>query len=63
MIRSSQTIRPMWRGLTRCGAASTEYILILALVVLPLGLLLPLFLNMISIYGNRMLTFIGLPFP
>jgi len=37
--------------------------LILALVVLPLGLLLPLFLNMISIYGNRMLTFIGLPFP
>ncbi len=47
----------------RRGASSTEYILVLALVVLPIGLLLPLFLNMARIYGTRLVTWMGLPFP
>ena len=45
------------------GATATEYILILALVVLPIGLMSPLFLNMIRVYGTRILTPMGLPFP
>lgn len=45
------------------GATATEYILILALVVLPIGLMSPLFLSMIRVYGTRILTPMGLPFP
>lgn len=45
------------------GATATEYILILALVVLPIALLTPLFLNMLKLYGNRIISLIGLPFP
>jgi hypothetical protein len=45
------------------GATATEYLLILALVVLPIGLLSPLFLHMIKLYGNRILIPISLPFP
>ena len=45
------------------GATSTEYLLILALIVLPIALMSPLFLNMLKVYGNRVLSLIALPFP
>jgi hypothetical protein len=45
------------------GATSTEYILIMALIVLPIGLLMPLFLSMARVYGGRMFSIMGLPFP
>lgn len=45
------------------GATATEYIMILALVVLPIALMTPLFLNMLKVYGTRVLSLIGLPFP
>lgn len=48
---------------TRRGAIATEYVLILALVVLPLGLLLPLFLDMIYRYSTRLFHYVPLPFP
>ncbi len=51
------------RRAVRKAATSTEYILILALVVLPIGLLLPLFLNMLKLYGTRIISQFGLPFP
>jgi len=47
----------------RSGATSTEYILILALVVLPIALLFPLFMQMVQTYGARMTGLMGLPFP
>jgi len=45
------------------GATSTEYILILALIVLPIALLFPLFMQMVKTYGARMSGMMGLPFP
>lgn len=48
---------------SRRGATSTEYILILVMVVLPIGFLFPLFLNMAKVYAARMTALIGLPFP
>lgn len=45
------------------GATAMEYILILALVVLPIALLSPLFLKMLKLYGTRILSLMGLPFP
>jgi len=45
------------------GAVSTEYMLILALVVLPIALLFPLFMQMIRIYAWRMISLAGLPIP
>lgn len=45
------------------GAMSTEYMLILALVVLPIALLFPLFMRMMKTYGGRMTALMGLPFP
>ena len=45
------------------GATATEYIMILALVVLPIALMTPLFLNMLKVYGARVLSLVGLPFP
>ena len=45
------------------GAISTEYMLILALVVLPIALLFPLFMRMVQTYGARMTGLMGLPFP
>jgi hypothetical protein len=45
------------------AAASIEYVMILGLVVLPIALMMPLFLKMVSNYGNRMLYFMRLPFP
>jgi Flp pilus assembly pilin Flp len=45
------------------GATATEYMLILALVVLPIALLFPLFMSMVKTYGARMTGLMGLPFP
>lgn len=45
------------------GAISTEYMLILALVVLPIALLFPVFMQMIRIYAGRMISLAGLPIP
>jgi Flp pilus assembly pilin Flp len=45
------------------GATSTEYILILALIVLPIALLFPTFMQMAKTYGTRMTSLMGLPFP
>jgi Flp pilus assembly pilin Flp len=45
------------------GATATEYLLILALVVLPIALLTPLMLNMLKVYGTRIVSLMGLPFP
>jgi hypothetical protein len=47
----------------RLGATSTEYMLVLALVVIPIGLLLPTFVNSLKIYSERMDFVIRLPFP
>ncbi len=49
--------------LDRAGALSTEYLMILALIVLPIGLMLPMFLKMIRIYCGRTTSMMGLPFP
>jgi hypothetical protein len=40
-----------------------EYMLILALIVLPIALLLPMFLGMIRLYGGRVVSLMGLPVP
>lgn len=45
------------------GATATEYIMILALVVLPIALMMPLFMSMLKLYGTRVLSLVGLPFP
>lgn len=45
------------------GATSTEYILILALVVLPIALMYPLFVKMIKTYAGRMTSVVSTPFP
>lgn len=45
------------------GATSTEYILILALIVLPIALLYPVFMMMIKTYAGRMTSLMGTPFP
>ncbi len=45
------------------GALSTEYMLILALIVLPIGLMQPMFLNMVKTYCGRLTSVMGLPFP
>ena len=47
----------------RRGAAATEYMLILALVVLPIALMSPMFMNMVRIYARRVISLVGLPFP
>jgi len=45
------------------GATSTEYMLILALIVLPIALLFPTLMQMVKTYGGRMTGLMGLPFP
>src|SRR3954463_10766866 len=45
------------------GATATEYILILPLIVLPIGLMFPMFMRMVKTYGGRMTSMMGLPFP
>ena len=45
------------------GATSTEYMLVLALIVIPVGLLLPTFVKDLKIYSGRIDDVIRLPFP
>ena len=45
------------------GALSTEYLLIVVLVVIPIGLLVPMMLSMVRTYGTRLFSMMGLPFP
>lgn len=47
----------------RRAAAATEYILIMALIVLPIGLMLPTFMKMVKVYSGRTATMVVLPFP
>ncbi|MCL2640662.1 MAG: hypothetical protein FWD53_07450 [Phycisphaerales bacterium] len=44
------------------GASSVEYILVLAIVVIPLALLTPLIMKMIITYTERFFWTIALPF-
>ena len=55
--RSSTALRYRNRG-----ASSVEYILILALVVIPIALLSPMILHMITVYSSRIGMIIRLPF-
>jgi len=45
------------------AAISTEYMLILAVVVLPIGLMLPFFIDMVKKYTERFAFTMRLPFP
>ena len=49
-------------GRRRRGASSVEYLLVLALVVIPIALLSPMILNMVKGYSNRIAFVIRLPF-
>ena len=44
------------------GGSSVEYMLILALVVIPIALLSPMLIQMIKAYTNRIALVIRLPF-
>ena len=45
------------------GATSTEYMLIMVFVVLPIALQIPMLIRMVKVYGGRMTSYMGLPFP
>ncbi|QOV88396.1 hypothetical protein [Humisphaera borealis] len=45
------------------GALSTEYMLIMVFVVLPIAFLMPMFLKMINTYGTRVTSLMRSPFP
>ena len=45
------------------GAMALEYIMILAVIVIPIGLLLPVAINNLKIYSDRATFVIRLPFP
>ena len=53
---------PRRRGRGRLGATATEYMLILALVVLPLAAITPMAVRMIGAYAYRIGWVIRLPF-
>lgn len=55
------THAPAPRPARRRAAISTEYVLILALVVIPLALLVPTLTRMIVIFTGRIATMIRLP--
>jgi hypothetical protein len=44
------------------AAISVEYMMILALVVIPLAMLVPLIMQMIVVYGGRVIWVIRSPF-
>ncbi|HVX84529.1 MAG TPA: hypothetical protein VH253_06905 [Phycisphaerae bacterium] len=46
----------------RLGGSSIEYMMILALVVIPLALLVPLITRMVATYGERIFAVIRWPF-
>jgi hypothetical protein len=65
-LRKNRLILQKRRRLYRLrarGAAATEYLLILTLVVIPLALLLPMFVRMIHLYALRVGGGLHLPFP
>jgi hypothetical protein len=45
----------------RCGGSSVEYLLVLALVVIPIALLSPLMSKMVADYAYRLFVLIRLP--
>ena len=45
------------------GTGATEYLLLVAAVILPLALLSPLWFSMIRLYTGRLLDGLVLPFP
>lgn len=47
----------------RRGAAAMEYIAILVFIVLPIGLMLPMFMDMIKTYGLRLMAVLSSPYP
>ncbi len=47
----------------RSGTISIEYMLILALVVIPIAAMYPMFISMIRVYASRMTWLVGLPVP
>ena len=46
----------------RLGGSSIEYILILTLVVIPLALLVPMLIGMITTYSHRIIWVLRTPF-
>ncbi|HVS72973.1 MAG TPA: hypothetical protein VHQ47_17085 [Phycisphaerae bacterium] len=46
----------------RLGGSSIEYMMVLALVVIPLALLVPLITRMVATYGERIFAVIRWPF-
>ena len=46
----------------RRGASAIEYMMVLALVVIPLALLVPGLQHMIALYTQRILNIVALPF-
>jgi hypothetical protein len=58
------SLRRSWRRLAGdAGALSTEYMLIMVMVIIPIAMLMPLFLRMISTYGTRVTSLMRSPFP
>ena len=47
----------------RGGTTSAEYVMILALVVLPIGTLYPMYMGMVRTYGYWFVNIMRLPFP
>jgi len=45
------------------GATSIEYLMIMALIVLPIALMFPIFFGMVKVYGGRVVSLMPLPFP
>ena len=46
----------------RLGGSSVEYMLVLALVVIPIALLVPLITHMVVVYGERIYAVVRWPF-
>ena len=56
------TSRPVVKRARRRGAAAVEYVLIIILVVIPLALLSPLIIGIVTNYASRVVWTIRLPF-
>lgn len=64
MRRYRVSLRRLGRRLAGdSGALSTEYMLIMVFVVLPIAAMMPLFLRMINTYGTRVTSLMRSPFP
>jgi hypothetical protein len=50
------------RSRRRLGAISTEYLLVLACIVIPLALWVPTLMRMTGMYCHRIVSVIALPF-